>query len=441
MGALSLLLAGGCGSVSLDASSPSGTGSSTGGVTSTPTSTDGTGSSGAEPPPDLPMADVPEPSRPPVGTCPAECAVDLPLVWAYDEDWRPPLDGDGGHLATMARAPDGSLVVAGSRDGQPWLTRLLDDGTPQWTTPIELSCDCEIVDLAFTPLGLLFLLGQGSYLNGAQLLVVGCFELGNDTASPHWIAWDVLYGTPSRPGRVGSVLPLGESTVALPVIESGLGGGELDKDWFEILYYSDAQLESLWLVDTQLASGPPRRPRGAVLSDGRLATALAGSTAKGDYVVWLDPWSSFALAVEPLPGPIDAMVGGPDATLVVAGARALSPGQTALAAAGLPALDPPAWQLATDVATTPTDAPALAVDAQGGTYLALRTTVGAPDDPTSEVSLWRLAPDGTPLWSTTLPLTASERVALAIADHDLVLAAIVDGHLHVERREQGCRCD
>jgi hypothetical protein len=113
-----------------------------------------------------------------------------------------------------------------------------------------------------------------------------------------------------------------------------------------------------------------------------------------------------------------------------------------LHAAALPHAEPAAWLQAIDAPGPTTGAPALVIDAEGSSTLALRTL----DEETGEpaVMLVRLAPDGSPAWSSTLPVPASDSptpVALALADDDLVLATIVDERLHLERREQGCRCD
>lgn len=440
-GALGLLLASGCGStVSLDANATTTTGSSsTTGTTSAGShTTEGSSSSEGDAPPDVPTPDVPGIPPLPPGACPAECAVELPLVWAWEE--RLPPAASERRVSAMVRALDGSLVVAERRDGEVWLTQVEANGSFAWTAPMSLGCDCEVVDLAIGRDGELVLLGEGSVGNGIQILVLGNYLLLGFTAPiENWMTWDIIYGTPERDPRVGSVIPLDDGGVAVLVVE--VATDPLVKDWFQIYYYALGTQQSLSLVDTQLAADAPRRPRGVALPDGRLAMTLPRTSAAspGDYVLFVHPVEGGVSEIEGLPGPADVIAEGLDGAVVVAGTLWGPPAQPVLHAAGLPLADPPAWTLATEVPTSTTHAPVVAVDAEGSATVALWTPREAA------VALWRLAADGTPVWSTTLPLAASDSplpVALSLAhDGDLVLAAIVDGRLHLERREQGCRCD
>lgn len=443
-GAVGLLLGSGCGAtVSLDAIGTAATGSSsTTGTTSTGshTTTHGSSASESDAPPDVPTPDVPGPPPPPPGACPAECAVELPLVWAWDE--RLPPTTSERRVSAMVRTVDGSLVVAERRDTQVWLTQVEADGSFAWTAPMVLGCDCEVVDLAIGKDGELVLLGEGSVGNGVQILVLGNYLLLGFTAPlENWMTWDIVYGTLERDARVGSAIPLDDGGVAVLVVEVGLTPEPLVKDWFQVYYYALGTQQSLSLLDTQLAADPPRRPRGVALPDGRIAMTLpsSGAASTGDHVLFVHPVQGHVSGIEGLPGPADVIAAGLDGAVVVAGTLPGSPAQRVLHAAGLPLADPPAWTLATDVPTTAAHAPAVVVDAEGSATVALWTPREA------ELALWRLAADGTLVWSTTLPLAASDSslpVALSLAhDGDLVLAAIVDGRLHLERREQACRCD
>ena len=457
VGTLALWLASGCGStVSLDASVP--TSSSTTSVTTTGarTSTVDDGTTGLDGPPDLPAE---RPDLPPPMACPAECEVELSLVWSWEDeplpDDPPPPPPDappppGGapaperRLAAMVRTPEGSLVVGDNRRERAWLTQLDSEGALMWAVPFDLVCDCEMVELALTPWGGLVVLGEGTFGGGDQtwFSLVGA-QPGPDGVWPEWIVWDVVYGTTDRPGRVGSLILLADGTAAVQVVESGLDAGPLEKDWFELYYFMDGIQGGVWLLDTQIGVDPPRRPRGAALQTDELAWTLPGTVGTGDYVAWGPTWSDFVIAIEPLPWPIDALAVGPEATLVAAGVDRTVPAAPVLHVAALPHTEPPAWSQATDALGPTTGAPALVVDAAGTVTVALRTI--SEDSGDAAVSLLRLHPDGSPAWSTTLPVPASDSpvpVALALAeDEDLVVAAFVDERLHVERREQGCRCD
>jgi hypothetical protein len=458
VGALGAWLASGCGSaVSLDDRLPEASGSSS---TTAAASTEAPPSAVDTvdvPPPDLPIGDVPP--LPPPEVCPAECTVELPLVWTWESEplpaRRPPDDPpdlpDGGagaperRLAGMVRALDGSFVVGENLGTEPWLTRVDRDGALVWSTYFDLVCDCALVELALTPEGNLMVAGEGAFGGGnLTYLSVLSASVGPSGAIPYWLALDVLWGSFERPGRAGSLLPLGGDAAAVLVVETGLDGDELEKDWFEVYYYVSGAQEGAWLLDTQLATTPPRRPRGVPLPRGELTTTLPGGAGLGDYVAWVAPWSSFVTAIEPLPGPVDAMVAGPDAAIVAAGVERAADAPPLLRVAGLPHEEPPAWIHAVELPAGTSGAPALAAGADGSAYVALRVADEQSDEPA--VSLLRLHPDGSPAWSTSVPLPASDSptpVALSLADDgdDLVLAAVVDGRIHLERREQGCRCD
>lgn len=439
--ALGLWLASGCGSTtSLDVGAPQATGTSTTDAngTGTPSSADTSTTHGSDPPPDVPPADLPD--LPPPGACPAACEVELPLVWSWDDA----LTGEPDRRVTaMAWAPDGTLLVADTRDGQPWLTRSTRDGDVYWATPFQFTCDCEITEIGFSSFDQLVVLGEGTDEWGQAWFELAGYFIGIDFIDFVWREGAPVFGTTERPARVGSLMPLTDGSLIVLAVESGLDG-DLEKDWFEARYYAGAAPQNLWQLDTQLATAPPRKPVGVALPLDELAFALPGGTSQGDYVVWSQAWYDVVTASQPLPGPVDAMVVGPESTVVTAGIDRSEPSGAVLRVASVPRGQPPAWVEATSVLAPEVGAPALAVDADGSAYVALRTLSGASGEP--EVLLVRRAPDGTPLWTATLPLPASEAprpvlLALAPDDQDLVLATIVDGHLHLERREQGCRCD
>lgn len=455
--ALGLSLASGCGStVSLDEPSAQASGSSS---TTATASTEahataavdtGPASTGA-PLPDVPAPDVP-PSMPPE-VCPAECTPELPLVWTWESEpllERPPDDPpDGGtritgrELAGLARALDGSFVIGENRGPEPWLTRVGPDGFTQWSTEFDLACNCAMVEITLTPEGDLMVLGEGRYNSTLTYISVWHTWLGPDDVYPYWLAQSVVWGSVERPARAGSLIPLGGETTAVMVAQSGFEDRALEKDWFEIHYFVSGVQDNAWLLDTQLATSPPRRPRGVASSPEELVATVPGGAGLGDYVAWMPTWSSDVTAIVPTPGPIDAIVATSDAGVVVAGIERPADASPMLRMAGLPHAEPPAWAHDVEVPADASGQPALALDESGSAYAAVRIV----DAGTREPAVWlaRLHPDGTLAWSTTVPLPASESptpVGLTLTDgEDLVLAAVVDERLHLERREQGCRCD
>lgn len=441
--ASALGLASGCGSpTSLDLGAPPSTSTSTtdASSTGTPTSADATtATTGSDAPSDVP-ADLPDLPLP--GSCPAACEVELPLVWSWEDD---PTDTQGRRLSAMTWAPDGTLLVADRRNGEPWLTRSTRDGALVWSLPFHFDCDCEIVELGFSTSGQLLVLGEGLADWGPTWFELSGYFLRRDDIDFLWRQGVPLYGSPERPGRVGSLVPLGDDFIAVLVVESGLDGDVIEKDWYEIRSFAAGSAQDLWQVDTQLATAPPRRPRGIALPRGEMAMSVQGSVSQGDYVVWARGWYDVEAASE-LAGPVDAMAASLEASIVTAGIDRTAPRGPVLHVASLPHEEPPAWIQAIDVPAPGVGAPALAVDGAGSAYVALRTMPDTSDDDPA-LLLLRFAPDGTPVWTTSLPLPVSEApipVALSLADdddQDLVLAAIVDGRLHLERREQGCRCD
>lgn len=450
-------LASGCGSTtSLDLGAPPSTGTSTTDASNpgTPTSADASTTTGSGTPSDVPV-DVPAdlPDLPLPGSCPAACEVELPLVWSWEDepllepppDPLDPTDTQGRRLSAMTWAPDGTLLVADRRSGEPWLTRTTRDGALIWSLPFHFDCECEIVELGFSTSGQLVVLGEGLADWGSTWFELSSYFLSSDDIDFLWRQGAPLYGSPERPGRVGSLAALDDDFIAVLVVQTGLDGDVIEKDWYEVRSFAAGSAQDLWQVDTQLATAAPRRPRGIALPRGEMAMSVQGSVGQGDYVVWARGWYDVGAASE-LAGPVDAMAAGLEASIVTAGIDRTAPRGPVLHVASLPHEEPPAWIHALDVPAPGVGAPALAMDGAGNAYVAVRTTTDASDDDAA-LMLMRFAPDGTPVWTTSLPLPVSEApipVALSLADdddQDLVLAAIVDGRLHLERREQGCRCD
>jgi hypothetical protein len=441
--ALGVGLAGCRDPVSLDERDPAATSTTGSTGASSHGSIDGSSSSGSSVPPDVPLGDLPGPPVVP-GACPEGCVVDLPLAWAWDDELRPP--PVERRLAAMVRTLDGAFVVADDRDGESWLTQVDRDGALVWSMPAQLSFDCEIVDMVVHPSGVISVIAEG--FDGAFPLLV-LAVLFTDSENLVELSGLYLAGTEDRPGQVGSLIPIdgfSQYDVVVLVRETVPARDGLEFDLIKALYFTSGFLKNSSVIDMQLASAPPWRPSGTRLPSGEIAMTLPGSEGTGDYMAWLDAPSLFPLGTEALPGPADVVTSTPTGAVVVAG-HTPSRASLELQAMQLPRLQPPAWLFSAGVPTTTASAPVLAVDTLGSAYLAVRTTAGTPDAPgEAAVALLRVAADGTPVWSTTLPLAAEASpapVALSLAadDQSLVLAAIVDGSLHLEQHEQGCRCD
>lgn len=446
MGAASGLVATlACGpAVSLDAAVPLGSSSGTAGG-STGNGTQSSGDSGnvdttttSEPPSDLPPSPLP-------GECPPGCEVDLPLTWTWeDEAIAPDPLPQERRLTAMITMPDGGWVVAEQRDGLSWLTRVEPDGSLGWSVLAALSCDCEIVDLALYPSGQLAVLGEGTLDDFYSMLVFGRFDPGSQTFA--WKTWDVIYGTEAVPPRVGSVIPIDEIYTAVIVIEAGWSDIGYDEEWTEIYYYENDYISNYHEIDSRLVSatvGPP--PRGVRLSGGELAVALPDYNDRAGYMVWLGAGQLDPIDAEIVPFVAEAMALGADDAVMLTGQKEVSPQQVVLQVASASRAHSDSWAFSTGVLTTSPSTPAVAVDAAGSAIVALRTTAGTPEEPSDpSVELMRLH-QGSPVWSTSVPMAVEDAprpIAIASTDDDgLVLAGIVDGHLHLERREQDCRCE
>ncbi len=439
--AVALALVIGCGpTTSLDEAGPSASSSGTSALASSG-SAGLTGSAEGETPPDLLRADLP-PLPPTDGQCPPGCAIDLPLVWAWDDE--PSRDA---RLSAMIRAHDGSWFLATQREGQSWITQLDPQGALVRSEPIWLGCDCEIIDLALYPSGEIGVLGEGFFDGFYSVLTLGRFH--EDPTPLFEQTWDIIDGIPSRPGRVGALLISSNDSATVVVTESRIDADGLARDSLDLFRYQYGVLKYVRRLDAQIAAAPPRRPTGIVLPSGALAVTLTGAGGMGvdDYVVWTDVNGWFSVAIQSLPGMGDGIAVDPSGVLVVGGHSLDSRGQLSVQATAMTPMQPPPWQFAVDVPTTTTSAPVMAMDAHGSTYLAVRTTAGTPEEPTeAAVALTKLTSEGTLAWTTTLPLAVElSRVPLALSltlddEPDVVLAGFVDGRLHLEQREQRCEC-
>lgn len=439
-----------CGpTVSLDEREPvaSSSGAMSSSGSSTHASSDGADSTTQGPAPEVP------PDLPPVplpGECPPGCTVDLPVTWTWEDEARPPSGGGEapqGRWLSAAVAPlDGGWIVADQRGGQAWLTRVDPSGALEWSVPLELECDCEVVDLALYPSGALAVLGQGLLDDFYTIFGVGRFDL--DAVSLEWMSWEFLGNNGTQRPRIGSLIPIDDVHAALLLIETQDTGPKGVLDLIELFYYETDYITDYRLIDVQLAgTEPTRRPLGALLPGGEIAMSIPdGPSGSSGYVAWLDAVDLLPFAAEGVPGGSEVVALGPGSELVVASHTVVSPEQVVVEASSLRRAQPPAWSYSAGVPTTSASEPDLAVDELGSAVIALRITAGTVDDPRdTAVRLTRLAPDGAEVWTTSLPLAVGPSprpLALELTDDDgLLLAGIVGDRLHLERREQACRCE
>lgn len=434
-GALALALASGCGSArSLDELPAAGSTSTSDASTTAPHDADAS-TDAPEPPP---VDDLPGPVRPPP-SCPDACALELPLVWSWEEP--EPSGTVTRRLSAMERSPHGTLLVAEYRNGLTVLTHVLPDASSSWTDALYLSCDCEVVDMAVTEHDELWVLGEEPLENGSVVSALGSYWLPEEgSILTNWLTWDVVYGQPERSSRVGSVLPIAFDAALVLEVEVSLSTPTSLRDVYQLAWFEAGSMLTTWVVDTQPATDPPAHSRGVPLPDGRIAMMLAGAggTGPSGYVVWIDPQSGVSSGVAALEAPADRLAAGPDGTVVAVGVDTTTRGVLGLHAAGLPHPDPPAWQATLDVATSTSSPPAVVVDSLGRTLVAVRESEAA-------ITVWRIEADGASASSTSLPIASTDEpkpVLLALTeDDDLVLATLQEGRLHLERRAQACPCD
>lgn len=443
------LLGPACGpGTSLDAQTPAG--SSTTGLTTGDTALVDTSDSHRPDPadtssgPDLPGPDLPDPDPP--GSCPADCELVLSEVWRWDEDPAsvdpPPAER---RITELVRTLNDAIVIAEVRDGLPWLTRVSKSGTLLWSRSLqsEFGClSCEITGMVATEDGKLLVAAGGEFGPSFPVVLIGKLELSRGNFE--WSNWDFLSQFTVHSPRTGSLFVFDEVYSGVLVIESNYYGDPYTTEALELFLFETAFFSDRFFIDSQPYSEQPWRPLGRRTADGAIAVALtdtAGSQADG-YLVWLDPIEKQPIEVELLPSPADDLVLGASYDALTVGHDAASTRQLSVYVSRAPSSLPLDWVHTQTVPTTSASAPALAVDGTGRPIVATRITGPDPED--AALSLSRLALDGIPEWTTTLPLAtdASARpVRLVVDSLDAIeLVTLVDGRLHVEKRQQDCQC-
>lgn len=421
--------------VTTASSTSSASGSST--TASEPGSTDATGVV-----PDLPVD--------PPTTCAPGCEVELVSQWRWRAPSSPgPDDKELRSLTGMVRLFNDGLLVAEQRGEQIWISNLASDGQEQWTSLLELFCDCTLVDLAMSPLGDAVFTAEGSTGGFTPLMVVGRFgpwDLGSA-----WFEWVFLSGTPERQPRVGSAVPLvasfgGRGATGAMLIEPDLSTP--DREIVRMFVFDVfASIIDLINIDAQWATDPRHRPLGIELGSAELAVAFPAFDGDQDrgYVVWLQPGPYQPRDAQSLPGIPDDLAVGADGRLIVVSHRQRTPEQLELHLASLSPDQAPAWERVHGVWTEWGGPARLAVDEQGRSVLAAAQRIRDGDEVQLRIELLSFEDDGRLRYRATLPMIAEPRpspVELAVtSDGTIVVAATVDGRAQVEAFEPGCACE
>lgn len=449
---LGVLGIGACGApVSLDTrpASSSSTATSTTDGTDDGTSS-GPGAMTSPPSTDLLGADLPAPGRP--GTCSADCELTLNEAWSWEEgpdDLDPP--PTERQISATIQASNDALVVAERHDGLPWLTRISDAGVVLFSRPIATELDgcgfgtgCEITDLFITETNKLMVVAESNIAPEFSALQIGQFDLFQATFD--WSNWFGLssYLPDERP-RVGSTFAIDSNRTGVLVVESNEFANPFTSEALELFIIEEAFNLTRVFIDSQPYTGSTWRPWGAMTDDGAIAVALTDTTGAQDdgYLVWLEPLDLQPVEVEPLPRPADIVMRGSGYDVFTVGHAAVSQQQVSAyvsrAQPGLP-LD---WVHTAALPSTSASAPALAIDSAGRAIMATRVTDTEPEDTALMIS--RLDLDGTPEWTTTLPLAADASARPVFLDADstdaLTISTLVQGRLHVAKYQQDCQCD
>lgn len=435
--AVAMVLGLGCGEATLDGPASTSTGDTLPPLESGEATSTGDGSTGEPVIPDDPR------------WCAVECAIVLPVDWAYEgaPEWEP-AEPDDHVVPAMLREPDGALLVAELRDGKARLHRLRDDGEPQWDVALPLPCDpCELSDVARHPSGDLLVSASGLVVNDLRLLAARYDAVRHELV---WLASHPLESFEEGVHvRSGGITALSDELVAqlymraspeilfdpqqrTMVITYGPDGVQLD----------DEELLSDWITSAR----PPLLAR----------TAPDGTLLVGIFYGAYDGFRGLTARLEPPLWQLSYAIGPAAFDDIVLDARghAIELGHALDGTRVHLLLDEragvessPRWSATLALASTTASPGALALGPDGDVYVAIRTTQapGGTPEPLVGLSLSRWTSQGELRWSTTLLQAVAESSApleLAVdGDEGLVVAAIVDGRLRVERRAQQCGCE
>jgi hypothetical protein len=379
--------------------------------------------------------------------CTVECPLVLPVRWTYESvpPSRPSLPGSHA-VPVMLREADGALLVAELREGTARLHRLDGEGRLQWNVPLPLPCDpCELTDVAAHPSGDLLLSATGTTAEGELTLFAARYD-----AVRHVLVWltsrslDPIDGVEVRSGDIAAV---SDALVAQLYMR-----GQVDFEPLQSTRVAVYDTEGTLVEEDELVFGQ---------ATGLRAPLLARVAPNDELVVGVFAGSApYHYGLTDRIGPPLWHVAGfafPPAVLddlrVDARGHALELGHMAdgththlLLSDRLGVDSKPRWVASVALASTSASTAALALGPDGDVYAAVRTTQALAEaaEPLVGLSLVRWTAQGELRWRTTLLEAIADGwnpVELAVDDDEgLVVAAVVDDRLRVERRAQGCAC-
>lgn len=379
--------------------------------------------------------------------CAAECALVLPPSWTYDATPpRVPAEPAAHVVPAMLHDPDGTITVAELVAGEPRLHRLDGEGHLQWNVPLPLSCDpCELSDVALHPSGDLLLSAMGLDDEGTLELIAARYD-----ATRHARVWQTKRAIEELAGvheRSGDIAALPDGLVAQLYLR-GVLEFEVEQRTLVVAYDADGVLvdEEVLLYGSATSMRPPLLARPT--AEGALLVGIFGGSSDPVYGIadriWPPLWelggstyvsTSFDDIV------LDASGNSIDVGHYFEGTHAY----LLLSERSAEASDP-RWVAQLALPSTTTSPATLALGPDGDVYVAIRTTQapGGTGEPLAGLSLSRWTSEGELRWHTTLLQALADSVRplrLAVdRDEGLVIAAIVDGGLRVERRAQQCAC-
>lgn len=399
--------------------------------------------------------------------CPEDCRVSLPVDWVYQgvasppsEDGRepPPPDepfpdpGPGldpqDHLvpAMLLDPEDDSLTLVEQRDGTASLHRLDRYGQLEWNVALPLPCDvCDVTHIARHPSGDLLLSAAGLLFDRGLGSIAARYDPTTHTVV--WATTRPLASDPWAPARSGEIAALPGEAVAQLNLETYQDFNPLQV--VTVTSYSEdgAMLEQEQLTqDLVIQTRYPLLARVTIDGDLLIGIPTGNDDDPRGLVDHLSPplWGNSSFLV--LPVPLDDLHPDDRGHTLELG-HTFDGDHTHLVLADRAGLEPdPRWIATLAFESTTDSRAALAVGAKGEPYAAVRTTeaLGEGAEPLVGLSMARFTAGGELRWHTTVldRLDPSHNpVELAVDDADgIIIAAVVDDRLRVERRTQRCEC-